>query len=880
MIKKFLPLKVLFFSLLMIGSFLLQAAWLQNEPMVVTQPNGTEIHCFATGDEFYNWLHDADNYTIIQSAEDGYYYYAELVDGKLKPSFYRVGEINPGTTSLVAGANISGLQMKLVREKTEADMQITKSKLSDSRAAGTLNNLVIYIRFSDQPEFTSDTIENYLKFNNTEPGANSLFNYFQEISYDQLQLPSTFYPVPPDNIILSYQDAFPRNYYIPYNVVTNPDGYQNGNQRTQREHQLLANAVTYINLNSPVPTSLDLDYNNDGNVDNVVFIIRGAPTAWSTLLWPHRWSLFNETVFINDKRVWDFNFQLETHMASSGVGVLCHEMYHSLGAPDLYRYNNTEITPIGPWDIMAANNNPPQYMGAFMKYKYGGWIEDIPWITESGTYTIKPLTNAQNNAFRIHSQNSSQEYFVVEYRKKEGTFESTLPKSGLLIYRINPAAGNGNASGPPDEVYVFRPDGSLTNTGNLNNAVFGTDYDRTEFNDYTNPNAFLQDGSVGGVYIYDVSSIGDSMTFSVDFPGQTQAAFSSNIKVACVGEAIQFYDQSTGIPDSWEWTFEPAGATYLEGTNSTSKNPVVSFNQEGTYTITLTASNDFGSSTIHQTDYLHIGSLYSWFTENFESGAFTNGSWSVENPDDGITWGLHNVGGNGGSLAAGIDFRNYYSIGQRDRLISMPFDLSNLSNANLSFEHAYAQNTSMVPYTDSLIVYLSDDCGLSWLRLAAYGEDGNGSFATHEPTEDAFFPLVATDWCGQGWGSLCNNINLSNWAGQRDIRIAFETYSFYGNPILIDNIEVSQYVSQEENLFAGNDIQIFPNPSSGSFTIRVTQSDEPVQFKMYNPMGQLLFEAMVNKSISVEKQNNWTPGIYLLHFNGKEGHTVKKLIID
>ncbi|PIY34552.1 MAG: hypothetical protein COZ08_01290, partial [Bacteroidetes bacterium CG_4_10_14_3_um_filter_42_6] len=348
------------------------------------------IHCFATGDEFYNWLHDADNYTIIQSSEDGYYYYAELVDGKLKPSLYRIGEINPGTTSLVAGANISGLQMKLVREKTETDMQITKSKLSDSRAAGTLNNLVIYIRFSDQPEFTSDTIENYLKFNNTDPGANSVFNYFQEISYNQLQLPSTFYPVPPDNIILSYQDAFPRNYYIPYNAVTNPDGYQDGNQRTQREHQLLANAVTYINLNSPVPTSLDLDYNNDGNVDNVFFIIRGAPTAWSTLLWPHRWSLFNETVFINDKRVWDFNFQLETHMASSGVGVLCHEMYHSLGAPDLYRYNNTEITPIGSWDIMAANNNPPQYMGAFMKYKYGGWIEDIPWITESGTYTVKP----------------------------------------------------------------------------------------------------------------------------------------------------------------------------------------------------------------------------------------------------------------------------------------------------------------------------------------------------------------------------------------------------------------------------------------------------------------------------------------------------------
>ena len=92
MIKKLPTLKALFFLLLMIGSSLLQAAWLQNEPMVVSQPDGTEIHCFATGDEFYNWLHDADNYTIIQSSEDGYYYYAELVDGKLKPSLYRIGK--------------------------------------------------------------------------------------------------------------------------------------------------------------------------------------------------------------------------------------------------------------------------------------------------------------------------------------------------------------------------------------------------------------------------------------------------------------------------------------------------------------------------------------------------------------------------------------------------------------------------------------------------------------------------------------------------------------------------------------------------------------------------------------------------------------------
>ena len=52
-----------------------QAAYIQNQPYRITQPDGTEIQCFVSGDEFFNWLHDADGYTIIQ-AENGYFYYA------------------------------------------------------------------------------------------------------------------------------------------------------------------------------------------------------------------------------------------------------------------------------------------------------------------------------------------------------------------------------------------------------------------------------------------------------------------------------------------------------------------------------------------------------------------------------------------------------------------------------------------------------------------------------------------------------------------------------------------------------------------------------------------------------------------------------------
>ncbi len=41
-------------------------------PLQFTQPDGRVIDIFASGDEFHNWLHDAENYTIVKN-DQGYY---------------------------------------------------------------------------------------------------------------------------------------------------------------------------------------------------------------------------------------------------------------------------------------------------------------------------------------------------------------------------------------------------------------------------------------------------------------------------------------------------------------------------------------------------------------------------------------------------------------------------------------------------------------------------------------------------------------------------------------------------------------------------------------------------------------------------------------
>ena len=74
-------------SALVAGSAILaHTAPIANYPQRLTQPDGSVIHCFASGDEFNHWLHDKDNYTIVQHPVTGYFVYALMGDDELIPS--------------------------------------------------------------------------------------------------------------------------------------------------------------------------------------------------------------------------------------------------------------------------------------------------------------------------------------------------------------------------------------------------------------------------------------------------------------------------------------------------------------------------------------------------------------------------------------------------------------------------------------------------------------------------------------------------------------------------------------------------------------------------------------------------------------------------
>jgi len=493
----------------------LRAAWLENVPVPVRQPDGREFAAYMTGDEYFNWLHDRDGFPLLKEPGSGWYVYARREGSTLAATTLRAGSTDPAAAGLTPGVPVAAAKLEEARRKHwQAPGLTTRIAAQSAPKSGVMENLVVFVRCSDDPEFTDAASLYAASFNGSGAGVNSVYAYFYEISYQQLSVHSRFFPQPGSTIV-SWLDTHPRGYYKPRS--DDPLGYADESERTSREQLLIRNALEAVK--SQIPASLQLDGDGDGLIDNIVIIVQGTPSAWNTLFWPHAWALYQYAVTINGKRAYSYSLQLQSFVSNGSTHTLVHELLHTIGFPDLYHYSYDGLHPVGVWDIMASPTAPPQHPGAWCKYKYGHWIADLPEITGNAACTLNPLTSRTGNACRIPApaDPGGGEFFVAEYRRREGSiFESALPGEGLLLYRIDQRdpAHEGDAA-LPDEVYIYRPHGTLADNGTLWEATFSAGSGRTVCNDGTSPAPFFADGSASHLDLYDVGAAGATISFSL-----------------------------------------------------------------------------------------------------------------------------------------------------------------------------------------------------------------------------------------------------------------------------------------------------------------------------------------------------------------------------
>ena len=77
------------------------------------------------------------------------------------------------------------------------------------------------------------------------------------------------------------------------------------------------------------------------------------------------------------------------------------------------------------------------------------------------------------------------------------------------------------------------------------------------------------------------------------------AAFTGEPTTGNAPMSVVFTDHSTGYPTSWNWNFG-------DGQGSTQQNPVHTYWAGGDYTVSLTVTNEYGSSTASKEYYVHV----------------------------------------------------------------------------------------------------------------------------------------------------------------------------------------------------------------------------------------------------------------------------------
>ncbi|MCD4790030.1 MAG: PKD domain-containing protein [Bacteroidales bacterium] len=359
--------------------------------------------------------------------------------------------------------------------------------------------------------------------------------------------------------------------------------------------------------------------------------------------------------------------------------------------------------------------------------------------------------------------------------------------------------------------------------------------------------------------------------------------FIVNDTLPCIGDTVAFEDLSIYNPVAWLWEFAPDYVTFVNGTDETSQNPQVSFNYPFAYELTLTVTNNNGSSSLSKSGLIKSGGKPLPFVEDFESKFFTSQAWTIDNPDDSKTWEITTIGGNEpGDQAAYININKYSGFGERDRLISPLFNFYEYKNITLEFQFAYAQRFQQ--YTDSLIVYISADCGNSWTRLLEMGEDSLNNFATSDPITSNFIPQTPEEWCGIAGNPECISIDLSGWDGSSNVQIMFESYNGFGNNIFIDNVSIDGTINSINKPKESTDnFNIYPNPSNGSFSILIKNLTGHVDMRVSNLTGQIVYEenfecfgAKTKKSFDLSDKNN---GIYIIEIQCGNTNYVQKFVL-
>lgn len=229
-----------------------------------------------------------------------------------------------------------------------------------------------------------------------------------------------------------------------------------------------------------------------------------------------------------------------------------------------------------------------------------------------------------------------------------------------------------------------------------------------------------------------------------------------------------------------------------------------------------------------------------------------------------------------GNAAYLTNLSGNYSDSSKSYLISQCYNLSNISNPEISFKMAFDLENNW----DIAYVEYSTNLGATWNVLGEDGPNWYNSNRTPLTSGTDCNNCVGAQWTGTNTSFNTYSYSLSALNTETNIifRIVFHTDESVNQlGIKLDDFVINGVLSNES--FEANQIAIFPNPSSGIFNIAFGNLN-PKQIEVYDISGKIIkqknqFEGNSQTNIDLSNASN---GVYFIKISTENNTFTKRII--
>ncbi len=259
--------------------------------------------------------------------------------------------------------------------------------------------------------------------------------------------------------------------------------------------------------------------------------------------------------------------------------------------------------------------------------------------------------------------------------------------------------------------------------------------------------------------------------------------------------------------------------------------------------------------------------------EQFEVTSLEETNWITINEDSDKGWELTSAPMiTADNVAAFMNLYDYSQKSENDWLISPNLDFTGSTEPAMTFKTSYALNTG---FNDQLQVIASKDCGAHFdAVLAIY----NSPDMAVTSSGSYWKPSGKNDW-------KTYSADLSRYAGEQNVRVAFRVTNGYGNNLYLDDIEFFLDSDDQRVTSALNSFTLYPNPSKmGLFQLAFnTRERQTVAVYIYDSMGRMLnmkeYPNTLNQ-IYYYDMTGLPSGVYYINARGEKFARTKKLLIN